>query len=90
MANCYRLSTRILSSLLLVLPSYHVSNSIVTMHCGQIYMFLLTLQTQVYVGFGRVEADLDDIDLDYPNAKKLLADYKAEASTSGWLTAEGG
>ena len=52
--------------------------------------FLLTLQTQVYVGFGRVEADLDDIDLDYPNAKKLLADYKAEASKSGWLTAEGG
>lgn len=55
-----------------------------------VFMFLLaTLQTQVSVGFGRVESDLPDLDLDYPNAKKLFADYKAEAVRSGWLSAEG-
>ncbi len=37
-------------------------------------------------GFQRVEGDLDDIDLDYPNAKKLFADYKAQATESGWLS----
>ncbi|EIE18312.1 MA3-domain-containing protein [Coccomyxa subellipsoidea C-169] len=43
-------------------------------------------QTQVDTGFQRVEGDLDDIDLDYPNAKKLFADYKAQATESGWLS----
>lgn len=50
---------------------------------------MMISQTQVDVGFGRVGADLNDIDLDYPNAKKLFHDYKAEAVKSGWLSAAG-
>jgi hypothetical protein len=45
------------------------------------------VQTQMDMGFERVERDLDDIDLDYPNAKKLFTDYKAQAVKSGWLSA---
>jgi hypothetical protein len=42
-------------------------------------------QTQMEAGFARVEADLDDIDLDCPHAAALFAQYKAHAQAEGWL-----
>jgi hypothetical protein len=42
------------------------------------------------MGFARVEADLPDIDLDYPNAKALLHEYKMQAIEAGWLSTETG
>lgn len=44
-------------------------------------------QTQVDTGFARVEADLEDIDLDSPHASSLFQRYKAQALQEAWLSA---
>ncbi len=44
------------------------------------------LQTQLEMGFQRVGGDLEDIDLDFPNASKLYAGYRAQAVREGWLS----
>jgi MA3 domain len=42
-------------------------------------------QTQMLKGFDRVEAELEDLKLDYVNAPQLFAKYKARALEEGWL-----
>ena len=44
------------------------------------------VQTQLEMGFQRVGGDLEDIDLDFPNASKLFAGYRAQAVREGWLS----
>ena len=39
-------------------------------------------------GFGRVEADMRDIRLDYPKAPQLLAALKERALKEAWLSEE--
>ena len=43
------------------------------------------MQTQLEVGFQRVGSDLDDIELDFPNASKLFSGFRAQAVVEGWL-----
>ncbi|CAL5223519.1 g6048 [Coccomyxa viridis] len=43
-------------------------------------------QTQLEIGFERVGSDLDDINLDFPNASKLYNSYRAQAVREGWLS----
>lgn len=45
-------------------------------------------QTQMRMGFSRVEADMADIILDAPHAKELFAQYKQRAVAEGWLVEE--
>jgi hypothetical protein len=45
-------------------------------------------QTQIVYGFDRVEADLDDLKLDYIKAPELLRMYKKMAVQGGWLKDE--
>ncbi len=52
---------------------------------SQFWICLHFKQTQMEAGFARVEADLDDIDLDCPHAAALFAQYKAHAQAEGWL-----
>jgi len=47
---------------------------------------IIFLQTQLEMGFQRVGGDLEDIDLDFPNASKLFAGYRAQAVREGWLS----
>lgn len=42
-------------------------------------------QTQMCMGFERVESELDDIALDAPHARSLFAQYKEDAIKQGWL-----
>jgi hypothetical protein len=49
---------------------------------------LLNLQTQIQKGFQRVEAQLADLQLDYPASPKEFASCKAAAEKFGWLPAE--
>jgi hypothetical protein len=44
------------------------------------------MQTQLEMGFQRVGSDLEDIHLDFPNASKLFAGYRAQAVREGWLS----
>ena len=44
------------------------------------------LQTQLEVGFQRVGSDLEDLDLDFPNASKLFSRYRTQAVREGWLS----
>ena len=43
------------------------------------------MQTQLEMGFQRVGSDLDDIELDFPNASKLFSGFRAQAVKEGWL-----
>ena len=43
------------------------------------------MQTQLEMGFQRVGSNLDDIELDFPNASKLFSGYQAQAVKEGWL-----
>ena len=43
------------------------------------------MQTQLEMGFQRVGSDLNDIELDFPNASKLFSGYQAQALKEGWL-----
>ena len=36
-------------------------------------------------GFGRVEAQLDDITIDIPSARNLYSQFKTTAVDGGWL-----
>ena len=45
-------------------------------------------KTQMRKGFVRVEYEMPDIELDFPKAHQLLADYKRRAIQEGWLTGE--
>ena len=44
------------------------------------------MQTQLEMGFQRVGSDLEDINLDFPNASKLFTGYRAQAVKEGWLS----
>ncbi len=44
------------------------------------------MQTQLEIGFQRVGSDLDDINLDFPNASTLYDNYRAQAVREGWLS----
>ena len=46
---------------------------------------LVMLQTQLEIGFQRVGSDLDDLNLDFPNASQLFSSYRAQAVREGWL-----
>lgn len=65
------------------------SRSISIFSCGQwlehLVSVLVTLQTQLEMGFQRVGSDLEDLDLDFPNASKLFNSYRARAVREGWL-----
>ncbi len=46
-------------------------------------------QTQIRMGFSRVESQLDDVKLDCPHAPELFAKYKQQATVEQWLLADG-
>ena len=44
-------------------------------------------QTQMVLGFSRVERDMEDLKLDYPLAPEILPDLKAIAAEHKWVPA---